>query len=523
MEGNNISLSDMILVIKRRKWALILPTLFIFLAALVLAAVWPSYYKSDATILIEEQEIPSDFVMATVTSYAEQRLQTINQQIMSSTRLLELINRLGLYSDLRNKWTTEEIVAKMREDIKFATVSADVIDRKTGRPTTATIAFTLSYEGKDPGQVQQVANELASFFLQENLKVRERQTVEASQFLEEEMNKVKAHIDELEKTISEFKEKNINKLPELLQVNLQTLNNIEQSVDRMKEDFRALKEREGYLQTQLAGLSPEYGYDIDQRRLAELKVQLVTLESKFSNEYPDVMKVKAEIAELQKRLTVINGKSKGVSPQSDNPTYITLSSQLASTRAEIESVQRQIRDAEKKRYEYGLRIESTPKIEGHYNALIAERNNNKAKYDDLMRKLMEARVAHGLEKEQKGERFNLIDPARLPEKPFKPNRLAILLVGLVLGLGVGIGLVSILEFSDDSVRHSFALSIATSFPVLANIPLIETKSDVKRNRIKRVVITSGMFSVIIIGIAAFHFLVMDLDVLWARFLRKMVF
>src|SRR5208283_1505121 len=167
-----IRFEDIIKIIKRRKWALILPALAVVLLTVILLLFWDPVYRSTATILIEEQEIPREFVTATVTSFAEQRLQTINQQIMSSTRLMEIIKTFNLYADRFTKDSTEEIIENMRKrDIKFGTVTADVIDRQTGRPASATIAFTISYEGKNPAVVQQVDDTLSSLYLEQNIKV----------------------------------------------------------------------------------------------------------------------------------------------------------------------------------------------------------------------------------------------------------------------------------------------------------------------------------------------------------------
>ena len=521
MEPTEMSLDDYVGILKRRKWSLILPMVIVFLVAAAVALLLPPVYKSTATILIEQQEIPPEFVMASVTSYAEQRLQSINQRIMSSTRLLEIINRFGLYQDLRGKWTTEEIVDKMREDTQMEPISAEVIDRRSGRPSEATIAFTLSYEGEDtPQKVQQVANVLTSLFLDENLQVRTRQTRETAQFLEDELKKVGASLDDLEARVADFKEKNINTLPELLQVNLQTLNNLERNIELLTEQLRSQKEREGQFQGELANVSPELeAAQKDRQRLEELKVELVHLKSRFTSEYPDVRKTEAEIAKLERQMADGNRSSGRTKP--DNPAYITLASQLSSTRAEIRSIQEQIRGLSEKAETYRRYIETTPKVEETYNALLSERNNTKAKHDDLMQKLMEARVSQGLETEQKGERFTLIDPARLPEKPYKPNRLAIFLIGVVLGIGAGIGTAALREFSDTSVQSIEHLSKATSFPVLATIPIIVTAGDMARQRVKRIAWVVGIVLVVIGSLAVFHFQVMDLNVFWAKLMRKM--
>ncbi|HAM49679.1 MAG TPA: chain-length determining protein, partial [Nitrospiraceae bacterium] len=161
-----IRIEDVLAIIKRRRWGITISALAVFLLSVVVVLVWEPVYRSTSTILIEDQEIPREYVMATVSSYAEQRLQAINQRTMSASRLLEIIKRFDLYADKRKKLTTEEIVEIMRKkDIKFQTITADVVDPRTGRPTAATIAFTLSYEGKNPVVVQQVATVLASLYL----------------------------------------------------------------------------------------------------------------------------------------------------------------------------------------------------------------------------------------------------------------------------------------------------------------------------------------------------------------------
>lgn len=522
MDQGPMSVKDYIGILRRRKLSLMLPFAVIFSIASIVAVILPPVYKSTSTILIEEQEIPPDFVMATVTSFAEQRLQSIYQRIMGTSQLLDIIGRYKLYENLKGKMTTEQIVDKMREAIRLETVSAEVVDRRTGKPSSATIAFTLTYEGKGvPEKVQRVANVLTSLFLEENLQVRERQTKETYQFLEDEMNKLRAQLSAIESKIATFKAIHINELPEVFRVNMQTLNSIEQNIERVNEQIRNLKEREGYLQTQLASITPLEKMNEDMRRLRELRVQLANLQTRFTDEYPDVIKAKEEIARLEQQLANSESGSSAAEDLPDNPAYITLASQLASTQADIVSLKRQIIELKRKADEYRRRIEETPKVEEAYKSLVIERNNTQAKHDDLMQKFMEAKVAHGLEKEQKGERFTLIDPARLPEKPYKPNRLAIIMIGFILGIVAGVATVSIKEYTDDSIRSPDELSSATHFPVLTGIPEIFSSKDLRRRTKMRLFKFATVVLVFIGGMAVFHFWVMDLHIFWAKLMRRL--
>jgi uncharacterized protein involved in exopolysaccharide biosynthesis len=238
----------------------------------------------------------------------------------------------------------------------------------------------------------------------------------------------------------------------------------------------------------------------------------VNLKNQFSNEHPDVIKTKAEIGDLEKRIK--SSASAPHQPRPDNPAYITLSAQLSSTQSEIQSVNAQISDLKKRLSEYKGRIVTSPQVESAYKTLLMERNNTQAKYDDLMRKFMEARVSQGLEKEQKGERFTIIDPARLPEKPYKPNRLAIILIGLTLGLGAGVGAAAIKEYTDTTVSNAGMLSRATELPVLASIPVIVTQKELEQTKsrwMKSILVGS---IALVLGLILFHFLIMDLGSVW---------
>lgn len=518
MEENVLTPTDFVGIIKRRRWSLILPAVIIFSISALVALLLPAVYKTSSTVLIEEQEIPEDFVQSTITSFADQRIQNINQRIMTSAKLIEIINNFELYPELREKETIDEIIDKLKQDIKLEPISVEVMDRRTGRPGTATIAFSISYEGKDPVKVQKVVTRMTSMFLEEDLQVRERQAKDTSSFLEDEKNKVKKQLDATEAVISAFKEKNIDKLPELFQANLQGLHNIENDIERINERIRSLKERSEYLETQLVSI-PKI-VDENERRLDELKLQLTHLLSNFTSKHPDVVKTKIEIEKIEKQIKEEGERVKSPLDQPDNPAYITLSSQLAGTKSDLGSLKLQLEDLYVERDKYRKRVESTPKVEEEYNSIIIEKNSLQLKYNDLLRKMMEARVAHGLEKEQKGERFTLIDPARMPEKPYKPNRIAIILIGIVLGVGAGVGAASLIEFSDNSVRNANALFQATAYPVLASIPEIVTEKDRKQKKLKKVSIWATAIVCCLLGIIIFHFFIMDLDVFWAKLSRK---
>ena len=513
---DSMTLDDFLHILKRRKWSLVVPAVIVFILAAVVAFSITPIYQSSATILIEAQELPREYATSMVTSYVEQRIQSYNQRIMSSPRLIEIINRFNLYADLRGKKTMEEVIDKMRKDIKLDTITPE--ESRPGRSTA--IAFTASYRGERPAVVQQVVNVLASLYLEENLKVREEKTAGASKFIEDEMKAVQASLTSLDSKIAAYKRKYINSLPELSQLNFQELDRVEQGIGQLEIRLQSVKERETILRTQLAGVPPEISNsNPDRERLRELRVKMINLKTHFSDLHPDVIKMKQEIAELENKLQISSGEP--ISSKPDNPAYISIMSQLAITESEIDSLKKQIAAVQQRRDEVRQRLQNSPRVEEGYKALMGERNNLQLKYDDLMKKHMETKVATGLEKEQMGERFTLIDPPRLPQKPVKPNIPAILLIGMVLGIGSGVGLASAREYLDQSVRSAEALARATGLTVLVSIPEILTARDLEAIKRRRLVTAGSVILVALVGIVVFHFFIMDLDVFWAKLMRRL--
>jgi len=532
MEENILTPTDYLSILRRRKWALILPFLFIIITAAATALLLPSIYKSTSTILIEQREIPAEYVTTSMTTFAEQRIQSINQRILISSKLLDLIKQFNLYPRLKKKKTIDEVIEEMREDIHLEPVNVEIADRRSGRSAMATIAFTLSYEGENPQKVKQVANNITSLFLKEDLKVRKNQASSTHNFLKEEKERVQAELAESENKIAVFKQQHAHSLPELYQINMQTMGNLQRNIESKKEILRSLREKEEMLQEQLVNTPSDLESTFNQReikdedelRLEALKMQLINLKTKYSDLYPDVKKLKQEIEELSEKVKQSKKEKEEEKMAKEdavkNPAYVTLSARLAGVRSDVESVMNHINDFKNEIGVYKVRLTETPGVEEKYNTLLTERRSLTMKYNDLQAKMMEAEVAEVLESKQKGERFTLVESARMPEKPYKPNRWAILLIGIVLGAGAGVGFASLVEFSDTSFRDTESLVQATGFPVLTEVPHIITREDRIKKWIKRLVITIVMGVVIATAIIVFDKYVMDLDVFWAKLMRK---
>ncbi len=568
-------------LIRRRKKSFVLSFLSVIFMAVLIAFVLPPIYLSQSTILIEDQQIPREYVQTTITGFVEERLQVITQQIMSRSRVMEMINRFNLYQEMRDRYTTEEIIEKMRDDIHLETISAEVMDRRTGRPTAATIAFTLSYEGKNPSTVQKVSNVLASFYLEQNLKSREQRASNTTIFLQQESDALKGQIDAIENKISEFKKAHIGELPEYNALNLQAITQLNRDVDHIEMQISSLKERKILLEGQIANVDPlspivtEEGKAIMHpgERLKYLRLQLISLQSALSEKHPDMKKLKKEIHELQqqveesdasiekvKRLNALTGQlaaMKGklgpkhpdvvrlskevdvlgkeveniraekvsqdlIEQKPDNPAYINLKTQIDSVEIQSTGLLEEKQQIEKEIAKYQRKIGNVPVVEKEFNKLIRDYENAKYKYNEIMAKLMEAKVAQGMEETQRGERFTIIDPGQLPEKPYKPNRLAILLIGFVLALGAGVGVSAVRENLDTSIKTAEELGQLTNVPVLSVISMMQSDEDVRARRIKWAVIILAAIGILVATLLIVHHFIMPLEIVWVKIQRRMM-
>jgi len=293
----------------RRKALLITFSVGLLVAA-VLAIALPPQYRSAGTILIEQQEMPPELVRSTVTSYADQRVQVISKRVMTTETLLNIIRHYDLYPKERAKETREVLLGRMRKDIGLKMISADVIDPRSGHPTSATIAFEVSYTSSSADLAAKVANELTTLYLNENLNNRTQLARDAAQFLESEADRLSRHIADLEAKLAAFKDKNQQKLPELTTLNMSLLDRTDEQLRTEEARKSSLEQQLVYLQAQLAQLKPNSTVysDTGERitssadRLKMARSQLDTARAVYAPDHPDVQRLEREVAGLEKEV-----------------------------------------------------------------------------------------------------------------------------------------------------------------------------------------------------------------------------
>ncbi len=577
MEEQTKELRDYLDAFRRRRTSILSVAAVIFVVSVIAAVLWPPVYRSTATILIEEQEIPPDLIRSTITSYATQRIQTITQRVMTRANLMQIIEKYDLYHKKRKVETTEDILDRMRNDVKVDMINADVVDPRTGRPTPATIAFTLSFDGEGAEVAQKVANELTTLYLNENLKNRTEKASETYSFLNTEADRLHQHIGELETQLAAFKEKNAGRLPELTQLNMQLRERAERDLSDLESQARSLDDRKFYLEGQLAQINPmtptvddsgdrvldpvtqikmlrsqyisataKYAPDhpdvvrlrrqievlekktgsVDSsseqaKALAALRAQLATAREKYSPDHPDVIRLEKAVAAQEAAIKQKPAPETEVAKEKpDNPAYLTFQAQLEGIKSQMQAIAAQRDSLRVKVAEYEKRLQQAPEVERKYLELTRDYDNSVKRYQEISSKRNEAQVGQEMEKERKGERFSLIDPPQLPEQPVKPNRPAIIILGFLLSMAGGIGYAAVGESMDSSVRGARGVIAVLEAPPLSVIPYLRNDEDIAHIvKTKRIVITV-LASSFVLFLVLVHFFWTPLDVLWFKGLRK---
>jgi uncharacterized protein involved in exopolysaccharide biosynthesis len=571
MEEHGKDLSDYLDAFRRRRTSIIVIASVIFLMGMIAALVWPPTYRSSATILIEEQEIPPELVRSTVTSFAQQRIQEIKQRVMTRSKLMEIIQKYDLYEgDLRRK-TTEEVIAAMRDAIKVEPITANILDR-TGRAAMATIAFTLSFEGDDAAKTQKVTNELTTVYLAENLRTRSSAAHETFRFLAAEANRHADDINALEQRLSEFKIKHVDHLSGMEHARYR-MERTQRELDNARANLRSLQDQKKHLEEQLSLTSPYGAGDqmSPEQRLRSLRTQYVSLLASYSESHPDAVRMQREIKGLERSTGLVDSGEEAriqlelarqelasaneryapehpdivrlseavarlethlqnnpgnpvaattADRKPDNPAYTTLQSQLSQVTSTLNNTRLKQQELLTQLDKIEAHMAELPEVERRYHALARAHENAIAKFQEIKAKELQAKVAQQLEDESKGERFTLIEAAALPEAPVSPNRPAIIFLSLILALGSGMGLAAVRENLDTSVRGIKGVMNTVRMAPLAVIPYLANDTETSHNK-RKILAMSAIVIVVIVGATLLvHLFWTPLDVLWFKALRR---
>jgi succinoglycan biosynthesis transport protein ExoP len=489
----------------RRKWLAILVFVLPFVAAMSVIFSMPHLYRSTATVLVERQQVPEAFVRPTVTSELETRLQSISQEILSRSRLEGLISRFGLYADLRKQESTEEVIERMRRDIQLDVRAVDRGERRS------TIAFALSYRGRDPQTVALVTNTLASFYIEENLKARERQASGTTEFLKTQISETQKRLDEQERRVSEFKRRYLGELPQQMQPNLANLDALNMQL-RLTNDnqVRAVERRETLVsqiaEAESSGQTPG-SPEPPALHLTRLKQELTSAQTRYTDLHPTVIRLKNEIDAVERDLaTKPAAKPEAATPTAlANPYVLRLREALHAAEVEIKILKGEDRRLRAAIAAYQTRVENTPRREQEYQEISRDYEATKELHQSLVKRYEEAQLAENMEQRQKGEQFRVLDPALPSTVTTAPNRLRLILMALAFSLALAGGAAMLAEMLDTSFHSVDELRAFTRVPVLVSIPRITTESGLLRRRRRFRLAATGAVLAVALVVGASYF------------------
>ncbi len=476
------SFDTLVQIGRRRKWLIILPAVLVASIAAAVIYMLPNTYRSETLILVVPQRVPEAYVKSTVTGRIEDRLRTISQQILSRTRLEQIVQDFNLYQrERQNQELMEDIVEKMRtKDIGIDIVKGD--------------AFRVSYAAEDPRVAMRVTERLSSLFIDESLRDREVLAEGTSQFLATQLDESRRQLVLTENKLEEYKRLHNGELPEQMAANLQGLHNTEMALQTLGESLNRDRERRINFERTVteivdapadvpaatAAANSEMSKTLDDE-LRVAQQSLLAVELRLRPEHPDVKRLRRNVEELQKRVDAqkLEGTLAARPAKPDVTIDVARRKRLTDARAELENLDRQIQAkvAEEGRLRgqlgmYQSRLETTPVREAELAALSRDYETMQQTYRGLLQKKEDSQMAANLERRQIGEQFKVLDPARLPQRPASPNRPRLYLIALVAALAVGFGLAALAEFFDKTLRTEADVRAALNLMVLATVPMM---------------------------------------------------
>ena len=489
-------------IVVRRKWWILGPLFFGWL--IVFASAWflPPTYTSDSTVLVEPPKVPSNLVEPNVQVDLADRVQSMSAQVLSRTRLLNLIQRFSLYPSY--SYSPDDQVQKMRDDVKMDLIHGESAGKQE------LVAFKLSYKAPTPDIAQKVTIALTSFFVDENVRASQEQSEATTLFLDSQVRALGQTLADEEAKVRAFESAHDGTLPQQLDSNIHILQGIQQQM----QAAQSARDRALQQQTYLNSLQAQYQNtgdtviappSIDQQ-LNTARSNLAQMETRYTDEHPDVIKMKETVAALEKLKKQMANEERdkmetGVSPEAvkQSNSMLQLRTQMKLNQQEIEKNTQQLQRLQQEAQVYQARLNATPAVESEMSDMMRDYGNMRKEYQQLLAKKETSALATSLERQQQGAQFRVIDPPSLPDRPSFPDRfkfsLAAVGTGFALALLCGFGS----EFLDDRIRGEQALTDAVNLPILAEIPSLRTAQELRRARwVPRLALTATILCLILL-------------------------
>ncbi len=492
------------LVIKRR-WFVMIPLFLALIVGIFLSVTLPKVYEASTLILIQPQRVPENFVRSIVATDTSERISTLSQQVLSRSNLERLIGEFEMFqgADYGNMYI-EDKLKSLRQRIQI----------NVSRDRRGNDAFTISFQDCDPEIVMNVTNALAAYFIDENLRIREAQATGTSDFLDDELLTMKSRLEKVERQLKDYRESYMGELPEQLESNLSILDRLQEHLSESQQGLAEAKIRLVTLQNEAAQARQQpttfiINSDAQQQEtsdLIQMRERLERLLSRYTPNHPDVVRLKSRIAEAEKQERRI--AQSRPEPDDENsgrrPQTAYLAPEFRAQRTEIVREMRRleadIAESKQQVAVYKRRVDNTPKREQELLSLRRDYQNIQDSYDSLLARKLEAEIALNMERKQKGEQFRIIDKAKMPQKPVKPNMKKLFIMVLAAGMGIGGGFVFLLEYYDNSFKRIEDIEEGLKLKVLCAVPEIAGPKKKAARKVEH--ICSATFALVSLGLFA---------------------
>jgi polysaccharide chain length determinant protein (PEP-CTERM system associated) len=493
IENRDLGMDDYLAMLRRRLMVILIPVLLAPLAGFLVSFAFAPRYTSQSLILVETQKVPEGYVQPVVTQDLVQRIATMQQQVLSQKELQPMVERLGLAKGKSVERAIDEIREEIRKNPLIEWVSPDAALRQH-RPGQSDIpGFYVNYTASNPQEAQQVCTELTSMLLAENLKTREQVAQSTTDFLARQVDLAKHDLDNQDARMAAFKKQYMGQLPGDEDNTIKLLAGLNSQLDSYTQALNRAEQDRAYAQSLLSqqlaawnssqtSMNPENL----QKQLADLQSQLITLQARYTDDHPDVVKTKHDIAEVKRKLSEMNSASAQGGENTDKASA-SEPAEIKQLRLQIHQYDQSIAQATREQkllqdqiHTYQGRLSLSPGVEEQYKALMRDYETAQKFYNDLLAKKNESEMQTDMERRQQGEQMSLLNPASPPDAPSFPNRLMFAGGGLAAGLTFGLGLAIWFEVRDKSIRDEQDVLSALEMPTLVCVPWIDEKTS-RRN------------------------------------------
>jgi polysaccharide chain length determinant protein (PEP-CTERM system associated) len=484
ISNRELTMDDYLAILRRRLWIILVPVLVAPAIGFAVSYLFAPKYTSTATVLVEQPKVPGSLVTPLITEDALRRISGLEQQVLSRNRLEPVVQRLAL---VKNGEPADGAMADIRSGISIApvplTTSATTTKMKKGPSDNEVPGFNVSLTYSNARIAQQLCNQITSMLIEENLKSREQAAQGTTDFLNTQLEQARQDLNDQDSKLAAFKRQYVGQLPEDADSNLKVLMGMNSQLDASTQAVNRAQQDKAYaeslLATQLAtwkSTASTTSPQALQQQLTNLQTQLMQLQARYTNDYPDVVKTKADIAEIQKKLN----EADSAKPEASNAkANVAEPPEIQQLRVQIHQYQQAIEQgtAQQKRLQdeikiYQGRVALSPGVEEQYKKLTRGYDSAQKFYDDLLAKRSQSAMATNMEQQQQGEQFHLLNPANLPRDPSFPNRLLFAGGGAGAGLALGLGITFWLEFKDKSIRSELDVEAVMELPTLISLPWI---------------------------------------------------